>query len=59
MAGSIGDIGCLSFFANKMMTCGGKGGMLVANNDELAKKAAMKIMALENQGLSTDFFERS
>lgn len=40
MAGSIGDIGCFSFFANKMMTSG-EGGILVTNDDELAKRAAM------------------
>jgi len=40
MAGSIGDIGCFSFYANKMMTSG-EGGMLVTNNDEIAQKAAL------------------
>ncbi|MDD4894399.1 MAG: DegT/DnrJ/EryC1/StrS family aminotransferase [Candidatus Omnitrophica bacterium] len=39
-AGSIGDIGCFSFYANKTMTCG-EGGMLVTNNENYAKRAAM------------------
>ncbi len=37
--GSIGDIGCFSFYANKIITTG-EGGMLVTNNEEIAKKAA-------------------
>jgi perosamine synthetase len=36
--GSIGDIGCLSFNGNKLITTGG-GGMLVTSNDDWAKKA--------------------
>tara|TARA_B100000795_G_scaffold135283_1_gene101045 strand:+ start:3221 stop:4345 length:1125 start_codon:yes stop_codon:yes gene_type:complete len=36
--GSIGDIGCFSFFSNKTITCG-EGGMVVTNSDELANKA--------------------
>lgn len=37
-AGTIGDIGCFSFNGNKLITTGA-GGMLVTNNEELAKKA--------------------
>ena len=37
-AGTIGDIGCLSFNGNKIITSGG-GGMIITNNKELAKKA--------------------
>jgi len=36
--GSIGDIGCLSFNGNKIITTGG-GGMLVTSNEALAQKA--------------------
>jgi len=36
--GSIGDIGCLSFNGNKIITTGG-GGMLVTSNEEWARKA--------------------
>lgn len=39
-AGGIGDIGCFSFYANKIITTG-EGGMLVTNNEEIAKKAKM------------------
>jgi dTDP-4-amino-4,6-dideoxygalactose transaminase len=35
--GSIGDIGCFSFFSNKNLTTG-EGGMLTTNNDELAER---------------------
>lgn len=38
--GGIGDIGCFSFYANKIITTG-EGGMLVTNNKEFAKKAKM------------------
>ncbi|MBP7119003.1 DegT/DnrJ/EryC1/StrS family aminotransferase [Candidatus Woesebacteria bacterium] len=37
MCGSIGDIGCFSFFANKTITTG-EGGMVVTNNPILAKE---------------------
>jgi perosamine synthetase len=40
MAGSIGHIGCFSFYANKTMTCG-EGGMLVTSDKNSAQKAAM------------------
>lgn len=36
--GSIGDIGCFSFYANKTITSG-EGGMIVTNSDEIAEKA--------------------
>lgn len=38
--GSIGDIGCFSFYANKIITTG-EGGMLTMNNKELADSARM------------------
>ena len=36
--GSLGDIGCFSFYANKIVTTG-EGGMLLTNNAEYAEKA--------------------
>jgi len=35
--GSIGDMGCFSFYANKIITTG-EGGMVVTNDDKLAEK---------------------
>lgn len=37
-AASIGDMGCFSFYANKIITTG-EGGMIVTNNEELADRA--------------------
>ena len=37
MTGSFGDMACFSFYANKVITTG-EGGMVVTNNDELARK---------------------
>jgi len=39
--GSLGDLGCLSFFPSKNLGGYGDGGMLVTNDDELAKQARM------------------
>ena len=39
--GSIGDMGCLSFFPSKNLGGYGDGGMLVTNDDGLAEKARM------------------
>lgn len=36
--GSLGDMACFSFYANKIMTTG-EGGMIVTNNEELAERA--------------------
>lgn len=36
--GSIGDVGCFSFYSTKNMTVGGDGGMVTTNNEEIAKK---------------------
>ena len=36
--GSLGDVGCFSFYANKIITTG-EGGMLVMNDREIAEKA--------------------
>lgn len=37
-AGNIGDIGCFSFYANKIISTG-EGGMVVTNDDQIADKA--------------------
>jgi perosamine synthetase len=47
--GTIGDIGCFSFFGNKTITTG-EGGMVVTNNTELAAK----IRHLRSQGVSAE-----
>jgi len=36
--GGIGDVGCFSFYANKIITCG-EGGMVVTNSEEIARHA--------------------
>lgn len=38
LAGTLGDIGCFSFNGNKLITTGA-GGMLITNNEDVAKKA--------------------
>ncbi|MGB9881235.1 MAG: DegT/DnrJ/EryC1/StrS family aminotransferase [Methanomassiliicoccales archaeon] len=38
--GSIGDLGCFSFYSSKNMTVGGDGGMVTTNDDSLAKTIA-------------------
>jgi perosamine synthetase len=45
--GSIGDIGCFSFFGNKIITTG-EGGMCITNNDDLINNMRM----LKNHGMS-------
>ncbi len=54
--GSLGDIGCFSFLANKIMTTG-EGGMLTTNSKKLAERARMlKSMAFgkENKFMHQD-----
>jgi perosamine synthetase len=36
--GSIGDVGCFSFFPSKNMTVGGDGGMMVTNDELIAER---------------------
>lgn len=51
--GTIGDIGCFSFFSNKNMTTG-EGGMVVTNNDILADK----IRLMRSHGMTSLTLER-
>lgn len=44
--GTIGDIGCFSFFADKTITTGGEGGMVVTDN----KKLYEGLLYFRNQG---------
>lgn len=45
-AGSIGDIGCFSFYPTKIMTTG-EGGMAITNNSSIAEQ----LRSLQNRGL--------
>jgi len=45
--GTIGDIGCTSFFPSKNLGCFGDGGAMMTNNDELAQK--IKLIANHGQ----------
>lgn len=46
-AGTIGDIGCTSFFPSKNLGCYGDGGAIFTNNDELAAQ----MRAIANHGM--------
>mgnify|MGYP001199161653 FL=1 len=48
VAGSMGDIGCFSFFPSKNMAVGGEGGMLTTTNPKLTEK----VKAITNHGRS-------
>lgn len=47
--GTFGDLGCYSFFANKLLSTG-EGGMVTTNSDVLARK----IRTLRDHGMSTE-----
>jgi len=49
--GSIGDIGCFSFFPSKILGAYGDGGAIVTNNEELAVKCRM----ISNHGRISKF----
>lgn len=49
--GSLGDMGCFSFYANKIITTG-EGGMVVTSDDELAERLRL----LRNLGFTTPRF---
>lgn len=51
--GTIGDVGCFSFFSNKNMATG-EGGMIVTNRDDLAPQ----IKAMRSHGMSSLTWER-
>jgi dTDP-4-amino-4,6-dideoxygalactose transaminase len=51
--GTIGDVGCFSFFANKNLVTG-EGGMVVTNNDALAEK----IRIIRSHGMTTLTWDR-
>lgn len=53
MCGNIGNIGCFSFYATKVMTTG-EGGMISTNNNQINKKARL----LRSQGMSIQARER-
>lgn len=50
--GTIGDIGCTSFFPSKNLGCYGDGGALFTNNEELAQKIKM----IANHGQSKKYY---
>jgi len=52
--GTIGDIGCFSFFSNKNISTG-EGGMLITNNDDLAKRARL----LRSHGMTSMSYQRA
>lgn len=52
--GTIGDVGCFSFFSNKNISTG-EGGMLVTNN----KKIYEKVKLARSHGMSTMSYERA
>tara|TARA_Y100000310_G_C20616638_1_gene780995 strand:+ start:205 stop:1347 length:1143 start_codon:yes stop_codon:yes gene_type:complete len=51
--GSIGDIGCFSFFSNKNLVAG-EGGMIVTNDDRLAEK----IKKIRSHGMTSLSWDR-
>lgn len=52
--GTIGDVGCFSFFSNKNISTG-EGGMIVTNDEELY----YKIKLLRSHGMTTMSFQRA
>ena len=52
--GTIGDVGCFSFFSNKNISTG-EGGMLTTNDDEIAKRVRL----LRSHGMTTMSYQRA
>lgn len=52
--GTIGDIGCFSFFSNKNISTG-EGGMIVTNNEEIYNK----IKLMRSHGMTTMSYQRA
>jgi dTDP-4-amino-4,6-dideoxygalactose transaminase len=53
MAGTIGDVGCFSFFANKNLSTG-EGGMVITKDDELAEK----VRICRSHGMTNQTWDR-
>jgi dTDP-4-amino-4,6-dideoxygalactose transaminase len=51
-AGTIGDVGCTSFFPSKNLGCYGDGGAIFTNDDELAKK----MLTVVNHGSDVRYY---
>lgn len=51
-AGTMGEIGCTSFFPSKNLGCYGDGGAIFTNNDDLAAK----IRAIANHGMVVRYY---
>ncbi len=52
MVGTMGDIGCTSFYPSKNLGCYGDGGAMMTNNDELAAKLNM----IANHGQNVRYY---
>ncbi len=52
--GTIGDVGCFSFFSNKNISTG-EGGMLITNNPEYAERAKL----LRSHGMTSMSYDRA
>jgi dTDP-4-amino-4,6-dideoxygalactose transaminase len=50
--GTIGDVGCTSFFPSKNLGCYGDGGAIFTNNDELAKQLRVVV----NHGMEVRYY---
>ncbi len=53
-SGTIGDIGCTSFFPSKNLGCFGDGGAIFTNNDELANK----LQIIANHGQNKKYYHQ-
>ena len=51
-AGTVGDIGCFSFFPSKNLNCAGDGGMIVTDNSDIYEKC----LQIKNHGCKTKYF---
>ena len=51
-SGSLGDVGCFSFFPTKNLGCAGDGGMITTNDEDIYKKCkAYRVHGSGNDGL--------